>query len=253
LLDPNEAATVAEMFGVADEQVRRDHLLSHLLAVLSQRLPDAVVFFGGTALARTHLPDARLSEDLDLCAVLRRADVVAGVESALSGGVLREYGRLSWEPSLSLVKDTSPAVLRTAEGLTVRVQLLDPTGQPPWPTEHRSLVQRYSDAPPASLVVPTLSAFAASKTVAWHDRHAPRDLYDLWGLARLGALNSDAGQLFARLGPTGRPPQSWMFHEPPQANDWTTQLAAQTRIAVGSDEALNVVRAAWATARGDGA
>jgi predicted nucleotidyltransferase component of viral defense system len=50
LLDPDEAATVAEMFGVADEQVRRDHLLSHLLAVLSRHLPDAVVFFGGTAL-----------------------------------------------------------------------------------------------------------------------------------------------------------------------------------------------------------
>lgn len=57
MLDPAEAAAVAEEFGVSDEQVRRDHLLSHLLAVLAQRLPEAVVFFGGTALARTHLPD----------------------------------------------------------------------------------------------------------------------------------------------------------------------------------------------------
>jgi hypothetical protein len=55
MLDPREAATVAEQFGVSDEQGRRDHLISHLLAVLGQRLADRVVFFGGTALARTHL------------------------------------------------------------------------------------------------------------------------------------------------------------------------------------------------------
>jgi hypothetical protein len=47
VLDPGEAAAVAERFGVAVVQVRRDHLLSHLLAVLSSRLPEAVVFFGG--------------------------------------------------------------------------------------------------------------------------------------------------------------------------------------------------------------
>jgi hypothetical protein len=46
VLDPVEAAAVAAAFGVADEQVRRDHLLSHLLAV---------VFFGGTALAEWNL------------------------------------------------------------------------------------------------------------------------------------------------------------------------------------------------------
>ena len=137
-------------------------------------------------------------------------------------------------------------MLRTPDGLTVRVQLLDPAGLPPWPTERRPLVQRYSDAPPATLTVPTLPAFAASKAAAWHDRHTPRDLYDLWGLACLGAITAEAAELFARLGPTGRPPRSWMFTEPPTTADWTTQLAAQTRIAVGPDEALEVVREAWA-------
>ena len=172
MLDPAEAAAVAEQFGVSDEQVRRDHLLSHLLAVLSQRLPDAVVFFGGTALARTHLPDGRLSEDLDLLAVTQRAEIVDDVEAALATGMLREFGRLTWDPPLSAVKDTVPAVLRTHEGLIVRVQLLGPAGQSAWPTEHRPLHQRYSDAPPADLKVPVLPALAASKTAAWHDRHS---------------------------------------------------------------------------------
>jgi predicted nucleotidyltransferase component of viral defense system len=248
MLDPAEAAAVAEEFGVTDEQVRRDHLLSHLLAVLSSQLPDAVVFFGGTALARTHLPHGRLSEDLDLYALPRRADVVADVEKVLADGVRREYGRLTWDPPLASVRDVDPAVLRAADGLTVRVQLLDPAHYPAWPTERRTLVQRYSDAPPATLAVPTPAAFAAAKTAAWHDRHAPRDLYDLWGLARLGLLDMAAAELFVRLGPTGRAPQLWMFTDPPPSHSWATELGGQTRIAVGPVEALAVVRDAWTAA-----
>jgi hypothetical protein len=37
MLDPAEAAAVAGEFGVTDEQVRRDHLLSHLLAARRRR------------------------------------------------------------------------------------------------------------------------------------------------------------------------------------------------------------------------
>ena len=39
MLDRSEAAAVAEQFGVSDEQVRRDHLLSHPVA---NRLAGAV-------------------------------------------------------------------------------------------------------------------------------------------------------------------------------------------------------------------
>lgn len=254
MLVPAEAAAIAERFRVSDEQVRRDHLLTHLLAVLSRDLPDAVVFFGGTALARTHLPDGRLSEDLDLIAIPRRAEVVRDVEHVLATGLRREYGTLTWDPPLSAVRDVDPAVLRTPGGLTARVQLLDPAALPDWPTERRALNNRYTDAPPATLVVPTLPAFAASKTTAWHDRHAPRDLYDLYGLSELKALDPAAAALFARLGPTGHPPQPWMFTIPPTAAHWTAQLGAQTRLTVGPLEALTVVREAWVAslARVDG-
>jgi predicted nucleotidyltransferase component of viral defense system len=248
MLRPEEAARVANEFGVSDEQVRRDHLLSHLLAVLARDVPDAVVFFGGTALARTHLPAGRLSEDLDLIAVPRRADVVTELEMCLAMGVARVYGRLDWDPPLSTVRGAEPAVLHAPDGLTVRVQLLDPAGLPPWPTERRALVQRYSDAPAATLTVPTLAAFAASKAVAWHDRHLPRDLYDLWGLARIGGMDAAAAALFAKHGPTGHAPRSWMFSDAPAAADWATQLGAQTRLAVDPSTALTVVRTAWAAA-----
>lgn len=248
MLDPIEAAAVAARFGVADEQVRRDHLISHLLAVIARDLGDRLVFFGGTALARTYLPDGRLSEDLDLLAVTARRDVASELERALTIGVRREYGRLAWDPPLTAGAGSAPGVLRTGEGLAVRVQLLDPAGYPHWPTEARGLIQRYSDVPTAELTMFTRPAFAAAKTAAWHDRGAARDLYDLWGLAGIGALDAEAADLFVRLGPTGRPPASWMFDRPPSPADWRAQLGGQTRIAVSAGEALDVVREAWTQA-----
>lgn len=47
-----ERDTVARQFGVANEQVERDHLISHLLAFLSRQFGDRIHFIGGTALAR---------------------------------------------------------------------------------------------------------------------------------------------------------------------------------------------------------
>src|SRR5699024_10710878 len=43
---------------------------------------------------------------------------------------------------------------------------------------------RYSHAPPARLRVLTAAAFGAAKLSTWLDRHASRDLYDLYAMAQ---------------------------------------------------------------------
>lgn len=242
MLDPDEETAVAEQFGVARAQVRRDHLISHLLAALSASAAAEVVFFGGTALSRTFIPDGRLSEDIDLIAVHERRPAAELVADCLVRGVRREYPGLRWEPHLPEVRDTEPAVLVSQEGLTVRVQLLGATGYPPWPTEPRPIVQRYSDAPPATLTVLTLPSFVAAKTMAWTDRAAPRDLYDLWLLTRRGAIDDAAAQLFARHGQTGKPPTGDLFRHAPEETRWRQELSGQTRLEVTAAEALEVVR-----------
>jgi hypothetical protein len=70
-LDPDEAAGVTDQFGVALEQVRRDHLMSLALAALTP-LADQLIFFGGTALSRAFLP-IRV-QLLRGCRILRLAD-----------------------------------------------------------------------------------------------------------------------------------------------------------------------------------
>lgn len=61
-LSQDDLEREASRFGVADEQVRRDHAISHVLAGLAASMRDDLIFFGGTALSRTHLVNARLSE-----------------------------------------------------------------------------------------------------------------------------------------------------------------------------------------------
>ncbi|POX81668.1 hypothetical protein C3469_22685 [Mycobacterium kansasii] len=242
----DEKIAVAEQFGVATEQVERDHLISHILAFLAREFGDRIHFIGGTALARTHLPDGRLSEDIDLIAVGDRKSVAAEFDAALPRGLARTHGRLTLDPALSSVPDTRPAIIRTSDGLTVRLQLLSPRDRTVWPTERRSLVQRYADAPAAKLLVPTLPAFAASKTVTWVDRHAARDLWDLWALCCLGAIDAAAESLYRRHGPTNQPPAPHDFTTAPTEADWQNQLAGQTRLTVSPRKALRAVRDAWA-------
>lgn len=151
MLDSVERDQVAAQFGVASAQIERDYVLSLLLAALARSFADDVIFFGGTALARTHLSQGRLSEDLDLIAVGPRRDLAARLDSALPRALLRGYGRLTWQPALSAVRDIEPASLADGQGLVVKVQLLKADGYPPWPTEVRDLNQRYHDVPPAAL------------------------------------------------------------------------------------------------------
>ena len=157
----------------------------------------------------------------------------------------RSHGRIEWLPSLAEVHDTVPAVLR-AGSLAVRIQLLDHVGYAPWPTEVHALEQRYRDAPPASLRVPTVDAFAAWKTVAWYDRKAPRDRTTCGRFAGQGAITSRAADLFATHGPTGHHPPGWLFSAAPDEDRWRDQLSNQTRLTVSAAEALRVVAAAWA-------
>ncbi|MFD6857603.1 nucleotidyl transferase AbiEii/AbiGii toxin family protein [Rhodococcus sp. NPDC060090] len=244
----DERDAVAAQFGVSPEQVERDHLISHLLAAIAGRFVDHLHFIGGTALARTHLPQGRLSEDIDLVALGNRTELASELDAALERSVARTHGRLVWDPALSVVKDTQAANLRTASGLSVKIQLLSSQDRTVWPAESRDLEQRYSDAPQARLMVPTRSAFAAAKTATWHDRRAPRDLWDLCALAEIGAIDAEAAMLFRNYGPTNRMPGRHLFERPPSEADWRSQLAGQTRLTRTASETLVIVCEAWARA-----
>jgi hypothetical protein len=245
------ARTAAE-FGVTEDQVRRDHLISHILHALAVvDLP--IVFFGGTALARTCLSDpadgGRLSEDIDLYTAKRR-EVAQTLSTDLPRLLRREFPGATWDPSLVEVRAVDPASLTVPDGIRVRVQVLD-TGRhrelTDWPTEVKPLRMRYADVDSVALRVPTLISFAAMKTVAWMDRSAARDLYDLAALGRIGALTREVADLVHQV--TGWTIAPYMFHTLPKF-DWDAQLSNQTRRLPSAESCLNQVRTAYATALG---
>jgi hypothetical protein len=85
---------------------------------------------------------------------------------------------------LGSVASTQPTTLRSPGGLSLRIQLLAAHDRVVWPSERPVVVQRYTDAPAAELLVPTLPAFAASKTHA-EKRFGPDEV---WRSARRSAL-----------------------------------------------------------------
>lgn len=248
VLDPAERDAVMVRFGVSPVQVARDHVISHALAAIASLGTDRIVFFGGTALARTLLPELRLSEDIDVIAFGDRREIGAAIQEAIERQFLRSFGHPTFTPPLADARHPDPSVLAVG-GVRIQIQLLSGTGYPAWPTEVADIEQRYSDVPAARLRVPTPAAFVAGKLAAWADRHAPRDLYDLWALAEAGHLTDEAARLYGRYGQYTDVARV-SFAEVPTDAAWRDALEHQGIIAVGSEEAARVVRAALAASFG---
>lgn len=240
VLDDDEREKVEDTFGVDSEQVTRDHVISHALAAISSVGTDDIVFFGGTALSRTHLTDLRLSEDIDLMAFGDRSAIADKIESALTRQLRRSFGTVTFTPRLKNTRHPDPSVMQVGD-VRVQIQLLSSEGYPPWPTEVVDIEQRYSDAPPARLRVLTPAAFVASKLSSWSDRKAPRDLYDLWALAEAGYIDATASEVFRRWGPyTSASKVS--FTRLPSAAEWSASLEHQCLPVVTPQEAADRVR-----------
>lgn len=243
MLDPDELAKIAGEFGADDDQVRRDHLISHVLHALAALAADQMMFFGGTALARTYLSTGRLSEDIDLSAQGRTA-IAETIHRRLPRALRREFPGTTWVTPLIGRPDVDPALLQTGDGTQLRIQLLSAEHMFAWPTELRTIDVRYTDVPATALRVPTLPAFVAMKTIAWADRHAERDLYDLNALARIGAITKESADLaYAATGVRVAP---HMFAQPPDEQQWAQQLAHQTGHLPAPADCLDRVRAQYA-------
>lgn len=253
MLTPTQAAAFAHELGVAEPQIRLDHVLSHLLRGLGDIDDDNLVFLGGTVLCRTHLtipPWTRLSEDLDLLVLGERSAAAERYEQALPVAIRREFPDASWLLSPRMARPPVPALFR-AGGATVRIQLLSTgEGWASWtrvPRERRPVALRYPDMPGSvDLLVPTLEGFAAMKLVAWEDRRAERDLFDLAGLTTRGAFTAETSGIFHAI--SARLPDPRCYQQLPEATRarWYAQLAHQLPRLPDPDDCLRRVAAAIA-------
>lgn len=237
-------------FGVGEDQIRHDFVVSHMLRSLA-RDAGRFVFYGGTALSRTFLNGLRLSEDIDLLSVGLRGQAAVLLDEALRDGLERQFGLIRANPSLPDTKTDTQACLYTIADVTVQIQLIAGDTYTPWPRQLSQVSQRYTGLDDVVLTTYTPAGFVGAKTTAWCDttRNAPRDLYDLWALAQGGYIDVVAAQTFRQCGPTSGYPWPWMFPEQaPGQGEWEDALAHLGRLAVGPDEAYETVVTAWEAA-----
>lgn len=234
MIDDLEIRGLARELGVPESQIRRDHLLSHLIVGLP--LEDRVVFIGGTALNRTHLPDVRLSEDVDVHLVEGLADDLV---AQLLEAVRLEYPGLAVD-SRERRHDVATYSLQV-DGLRVQLQII--TNRPEWtklPAEITPVRLRYSDlSESVDLLVPTVEAFGAMKLTAYIDRFAPRDLFDLRELAERGAVSDESLALTRKL--LGRSLARQEFETSPSDDQWDIELSHQVAETGSPAEARQVV------------
>lgn len=220
MIDEAEIRRLASQLSVPESQVRRDHLLSHLIRALP--LDDRVVFIGGTALNRTHLPNVRLSEDLD---VYLTEDTPPDLVDVLIEGVRLEFPSMS-ATARTRHHDVDTTVLE-ADGLRIQLQVI--SNRPNWldlPKAATPVRLSYSDLPEAAdLIVPTVDAFGAMKLTAYIDRAAARDLFDLAELAKRGTLGEVSLELVQQI--LGRSLVRQEFKAIPTDDQWNVELSRQ--------------------------
>lgn len=236
---------LAAELGVPEGQVARDLTISHVLFNLDES--EGMVFFGGTALCRTHLPWFRLSEDIDLL-----VDDTAAARELVDGlpkRMRRHYpaATIRWE------RDGLTEVARLNTGTTdlVKVQLVpNDAAYRRFPTQWTAVDLRYGPLPKTTtMTVPTPHAFAAMKLKAWTERFHPRDLADLHALHSKGWLTEESVQIADEATPAVQP-HAFTDDRLPSDAAWTADLGAQMKHPPDRQVAFITVRAAVARLKG---
>ena len=243
MLTPRDLAHFASEFGVSDAQILRDHLISHVLRALPALEIPGLHFFGGTALCRTYLEGCRLSEDVDLL----HADApsaMAGIVERLPRLLRREFPGMAHRAgraeghgkAVYLITPDVPPLRLYAGALHI--------DRPSWQFAATPVSLRYSDLE-ASVVLscPTKATFAAMKMEAYVDRHAARDLYDLAGMAGIGALDGESQAILRSATGVGFTPEEFARVPSGTAAAWEAELAHQVRRFMSAEECRAAVAA----------
>jgi len=153
----------------------------------------------------------------------------------------------SWQRTLTSVATTNSR--------PVKVQFVEPRiREDRIPTTRAAVALRYSDLPDSViLTVPTAEVFAAMKLMAWHQRQAPRDLYDLAALADIGAITDAAITLTQEVSGTRLDARA-LDHKLPGSitSRWSEELAHQMGTVSSAEECLERVVRALRSAVGPG-
>ena len=122
MIPANEIRERAAQFGVPEDQVVRDYLISHVIQALSTIAEPAITFFGGTALCRTWCGDSRLSEDIDLL-VDHHLAAAQAFPALITRALRREFPNAVWS-DVERRHEVDTKMLYGGDGTVVKVQFV---------------------------------------------------------------------------------------------------------------------------------
>jgi len=194
-----EVFRLAHRYGVGERVIEKDYVLSWVLVAIAESdLRGHVAFKGGTALKRVYFPDYRFSEDLDFTLPSDLPhDQLVGLLGALLPSLLRR---------VNLGVDLARTHLTPHESTDVEVAYVGPLQATARPrrlkidfTRGELLVNSpiaadlkapYTDYPKGvRLPTYTINEIFAEKLCALMGRTEPRDLYDVWWLLEMAAID----------------------------------------------------------------
>jgi predicted nucleotidyltransferase component of viral defense system len=188
-MQEHELADVASLRGLSLRNAERDYLLDVCLHSVS-KFRRALVFKGGTALYKFHGLN-RFSQDLDFVQGRRRLDmervrdrVTRSCDLLGIGHVQGRMDRFRNEVNMDL-NLRGPLFDVRKESLS-RVAFNVSLRETPQEVEPTFYTSPYREVPSFELYVMSASEMMAEKVRAVMTRDKPRDVYDLWFLARKG-------------------------------------------------------------------
>lgn len=205
MIKPGEIQQKARMFGVRDQQIEKDYILSWILYGIAnhENLSKTIVFKGGTLLKKVYFEDYRFSEDLDF--TLLNASSYSALKS-------NEH-ILSWFiDSFAFIQEEANIPLSILDNATYEdrdihfyISYVGPLGgkgynkkvkvdisreeQLVFEQRMKHVIIDYSDLPEYKLLCYSLEEVLIEKMRTVMQRMQARDFYDIWYLLTQNEMN----------------------------------------------------------------
>ncbi len=200
MIKPREIQRKANMFGVRDQQIEKDYILSWILYGIAkhENLSKTIVFKGGTLLKKVYFEDYRFSEDLDFTLV--------NAETSSNSALKSNEQVLSWfKDSFVFIQEEANIPLSILDNATYEdrdihffIGYVGPLGGKGFNKKVKVDISRgetlvfeqrmkrlfigYSDLPEYKLLCYSLEEVLIEKMRTVMQRMQARDFYDVWYL-----------------------------------------------------------------------
>lgn len=202
MIKPGEIQIKAREFGVRDQQIEKDYILSWILQGLAQHeeLSKAIVFKGGTVLRKVYFEDYRFSEDLDF--------------TLLDDGITHEQIFEWFEEVFEYIKEEANIPLELIDnnehedgGINFYISYVGPLGGLGATKKVKVDISRsenlvfepvlndvftgYTDQEEHQLLCYSLEEVLVEKLRSVMQRMQARDFYDIWYLLEINEMDVD--------------------------------------------------------------